>query len=131
MKSNLCTSRRIISTLRSGRALVECIVAMFLLAVTALSMVATAHGTLSLADDAMLVAHAQSMATSRVEDAMALPCGTSVSGTDQLPRMTGLWQQSGGARSTELHLDMTLDRSPIALASAPIQFGIQAGGICP
>lgn len=111
--------------------MVECIVAMFLLAVTALSMAATVQGTLSLADDASLVTHAQSMATTRVEDAMSTACGTGASGNDQRPRMNVVWQQSGNARSTQLHLDLILDRSPIAFARAPMQFAIDAGGICP
>lgn len=116
---------------RRGRALVECIVAMFLVAVTALSMAATVRGTLSLADDATLVARAQAMATTRVEDVMTLPCGPGATGTDQLPRLSVLWQRGGSARSTQLHLDLTLDRSPIAFTNAPMQFGIEAGGICP
>ena len=104
---------------------------MFLLAVTALSLTATVRGTLSLADDAMLVAHAQAMVTSRVENAMARPCGTEAAGTDRLPRMNVWWQQSGSTRNTQLRLDVTLDRSPIAFASAPVQFAVDAGGICP
>jgi len=104
---------------------------MFLLAVTALSMAATVRSTLSLADDALLVAHAQSMATTRVESALTLPCGTAATGTDRLPRMNLLWQQSGTARNTQLQLDVSVDRSPIAFAGAPVQFAVDAGGICP
>ncbi len=104
---------------------------MFLISITALSLAATVRGTLALADDATLVAHAQSMATTRVEDAMAMPCGAGASGTDQLPRMSVLWQQRGSARTTSLHLDVQLDRSPIAFSSLPIQFAVEAGGICP
>ena len=120
-----CTSAR------RGRVLIECIVAIFLLAATALSLAATVRGTLSLADDAILVAHAQAMTTTRVENAMAMPCGTHATGTDWLPRMSVLWQQSGSARNTSLRLNVTLDRSPIAFASAPVQFAVEAGGICP
>ncbi|MEO7359823.1 MAG: hypothetical protein ABI120_05805 [Gemmatimonadaceae bacterium] len=105
--------------------------AMFLLAVTALSMAATVRSTLSLADDALLVSHAQSMATTRVENALALPCGTDATGADRLPRMNLLWQQRGTARNTQLRLDVMLDRSPIAFGSAPVQFAVEAGGICP
>ena len=104
---------------------------MFLLAVTALSTAATVRGTLSLADDAILVGHAQSMATTRVENAMALPCGTAATGTDRLPRISMLWQQVGSARSTQVKLAVTLDRSPIAFATAAVQFAVDAGGICP
>lgn len=117
---------------RDGRALVECIVAIFLLSITALSMAATVRGTLALADDAELVTHAQSLATTRVEDALTVPCATGASGTDQLPRINALWVQNGSARNTQLHLDLTLDRSPIAFpGSAGMLFGIEAGGICP
>ena len=116
---------------RHGRALVECIVAIFLLAATALSLAATARGTLSLADDAILVSHAQAMTTTRVENAMAAPCGTYAIGTDWLPRLSVLWQQSGNARNTRLRLGVTLERSPIAFASTPVQFTVEAGGICP
>ncbi len=119
------------NTARHGRALVECIVAMFLLAITALSMTATVRGTLSLVGDATLVARAQALATTRVEDVMALPCGANASGTDQTPRLTLLWQQAGSTRSTRLHIDLTLDRSPIAFANTSLQYGIDAGGICP
>ena len=116
---------------RRGRALVECIVAVFLLAITALSMSATVRGTLSLMDDATLVTRAQSLATSRVEDAMAMPCGTGATGTDQMPRLNLLWQQAGATRSTQLHIGLTLDRSPIAFANTPVEFALEAGGICP
>lgn len=119
-------------TPRDGRALVECIVAIFLLAMTALSMAATVRGTLALADDASLVTHAQSLATTRVEDALTVPCATGASGTDQATRINALWVQNGSARNTQLHLDLTLDRSPIAFAgSASMVFGIEAGGVCP
>lgn len=116
---------------RRGRVLIECIVAIFLLAATALSLAATARGTLSLADDAILVSHAQAMTTTRVENAMAAPCGTYATGTDWLPRLSVLWQQSGNARNTRLRLGVTLERSPIAFASTPVQFTVEAGGICP
>ena len=116
---------------RCGRALVECIVAILLLAITALSMSATVRGTLSLMDDATLVTHAQSLATSRVEDAMATPCGTNATGTDHIPRLNLLWQQSGAARSTQLRIGLTLERSPIAFANTPAEFALEAGGICP
>ncbi|MEO7997960.1 MAG: hypothetical protein ABI852_10975 [Gemmatimonadaceae bacterium] len=117
---------------RDGRALVECIVAIFLLSVTALSMAATVRGTLALADDAALVTRAQSLATTRVEDALTVSCATGASGTDHAPRIDALWVQSGSPRSSQLHLDLTLQRSPIAFAgSASMLFGIEAGGVCP
>lgn len=117
---------------RRGRALVECIVAIFLLSITALSMAATVRGTLALADDAALVADAQSVATTRVEDALTSPCTTSGTGNDVFARVNGDWVQSGSARIAQLHLDLTLDRSPINFpGSAQMLFGIEAGGICP
>lgn len=128
------TARKTLDSLnrrRHGRALVECIVAMILLAITALSMSATVRGTLSLVDDATLVTRAQAMATTRVEDTMARPCGTSATGTDQTPRVQVLWQQSGSSRSTNLRLNLAMARSPIAFASTPIAFDIEAGGVCP
>ena len=104
---------------------------MFLLAVTALSLTATVRGTLSLADDALLVARAQSLATTRVENAMARPCGTDAAGSDRWPRLQVMWRQGGSTHSTQLRLDVTLDRSPIAFASAPVRVAVDAGGVCP
>jgi hypothetical protein len=118
--------------LRNGRALVECLVSIFLLAITSLSVAATTRSTLALADDSALVTDAQAMVTTRVEDALTFPCATSGSGVDQLPRMNLQWQQSGAAQNAQLQIDLTLDRSPIAVgAGAPIQSVLAAGGVCP
>ena len=105
---------------------------MFLLAVVALSTAANTRGTLALADDAALVAHAQAMAVTRAEDALTVPCATSASGVDQLPRLNLLWQQRGTGSSTLLHLDLTLDRSPIAIiGNASMLLSMESGGVCP
>lgn len=104
---------------------------MFLLAVSALSMGATVRGTLSLADDAALVARAQALATTRVEDALGKPCSAGGAGTDLQPRLNVLWQQGGSARITQLHLDLELTRSPVSFNSLPMAFAIEGGGVCP
>lgn len=117
---------------RDGRALVECVVAMFLLAVVALATAASTRSTLALADDSALVTRAQALAVTRAEDALTTPCATSGSGLDQLPRVNMLWQQSGSGATTLVHLDLNLDRSPIAVAgNATMQLSVEAGGVCP
>lgn len=117
---------------RSGRVLIECIVAIFLLAISTLSIGATTRGALAMSDDASLVSDAQALSTTRVEDALVAPCATSVSGSDQWSRVNSVWMQSGSAHITQLHLDLTLGRSPIAFAgNASTVFGIEAGGVCP
>ncbi|MBC8088550.1 MAG: hypothetical protein H7Z40_14895 [Phycisphaerae bacterium] len=117
---------------RAGRALVECVVSMFLLAIVALATLANTRGTLALADDAALVTHAQALAVTRAEDALTRPCATTASGLDQLPRMNFVWQQSASGSGTLLGGDLTLDRSPIALAgNASMLLSLVAGGVCP
>jgi hypothetical protein len=105
---------------------------MFLLAVVALATAANTRTTLALADDSALVARAQAMAVSRAEDALTVPCATSASGVDQLPRLDLQWQQSALASGTRVHLDLTLDRSPIALTgNASMLLSLEGGGVCP
>ena len=117
---------------RDGRALVECIVAIFLLATVSLASAVTTNGSLALADDSQLVARAQALAVSRVEDALTSPCATSGSGTDQLPRVNVLWQQSGAAASTSVQLDISVSRSPIAINGLSfMQLALMGGGVCP
>ena len=117
---------------RRGQALVECIVAIFLLAVTALTTAASVRGTLALTDDATLVSRAQALATTRVERTLVGSCAHSASGSDVAPRVKLLWQQRGASRLTQTHLALTLVRAPIAFAaSAPVHFELAAGGVCP
>lgn len=117
---------------RNGRALVECIVAIFLLAITALTMAASVRGTLALTDDATLVAHAQALATTRVERVLVGDCAQSASGSDVAPRVDVLWEQRGARRFSQTHLALTLVRAPIAFsANVPFHFAIDAGGVCP
>ncbi len=116
---------------RNGRALVECIVAALLLSITGLSLAATARGTLAQADDAELIAKAQSLTTTRVEDALRANCTSAVNGRDQQPRVDLRWRQSAGARSTQLHADITLNRSPIGFAAnADLLMTVESGGVC-
>ncbi|MEP6765590.1 MAG: hypothetical protein ABJB66_14845 [Gemmatimonadaceae bacterium] len=116
---------------RGGRALVECIVAALLLSVTGLSLAATARGTLAEADDSQLISRGQALTTTRVEDALSNNCTLAASGSDVAPRIDVLWRQSAGARSTTLHADVTLNRSPIGFASnTDMLMSIEAGGVC-
>lgn len=132
LQRNQAARTHVTSSHRRGRALVECIVAIFLLAITALTMAASVRGTLALTDDATLVARAQALATTRVERALMGNCAQSASGSDVAPRVNLSWQQRGARRFSETHLALTLVRAPIAfLANAPFQFAIDAGGVCP
>jgi Tfp pilus assembly protein PilV len=117
---------------REGRALVECLVAALLLSVTTLALAATARGTLALSDDAQLITRAQALATTRVENAVGNGCALGASGNDAVPRVALFWQQSGAATTSQLHMDLTLDRTPIAFnAATPMQFAIEGGIVCP
>ena len=117
--------------LRPGRALVECIVAALLLSVTGLSLAATARGTLAQADDSQLISRAQALTTTRVEGALSNNCTLAANGNDVAPRIDVLWRQSAGARSTALHADVTLKRSPIGFATnSDILMSVEAGGVC-
>lgn len=118
---------------RRGRALVECIVAALLLAITGVTFAATARGTLAQADDAALLSRAQALTTTRIEDLLMLKCAATVNGTDAVPRVgVSWWQTAGpGARSTQLHAEVTLTRSPIVLgAGASTLLSVEAGGVC-
>lgn len=94
-------------------------------------MGATARSTLATADDASLVARAQATVTTRIEDALALPCGVAGNGSVTGTRIDVLWQQSGAARSTGMHLEAELRRSPIAGPAPAMTFAVDAGGVCP
>jgi len=61
---------------RHGRLLIECLIALVLLAVSGLTLTASTRAIASLADDAILVAHAQFIATSRAEQSLAQPCNS-------------------------------------------------------
>jgi Tfp pilus assembly protein PilV len=117
---------------RAGRALVECIVAALLLAITALALATSTRGTLALADDAQLVTRAQALATTRAELAMRAGCTVHATGTDNTPRVTVRWHTTHAANTAESQLDLALERSPIAFDnSAPIALAIYAGMVCP
>ncbi len=74
---------------RPGRLLVECLIALVLLAVSGLTLTASTRAIASLADDAILVAHAQSIATSRAEHTLAQPCdSTALTNTLFSPRIS-------------------------------------------
>ena len=64
------------SHLRHGRLLVECLLALVLLAVAGLTVTASTRAIASLADDAILVAHAQFIVTSRAELSLSQPCSS-------------------------------------------------------
>lgn len=103
-----------------------------LLAITGLALGATTRGTLALADDSELVTKAQSLTTTRVEDALSGNCVASANGFDTRPRMNVLWVQTAGSRQTQTHLDVTLSRSPIAaIGHTTVQMAIESGGVCP
>ena len=59
---------------RHGSALVECLVAMLLLASGALALAAGTRATALLADDAILVARAQALSTTSAERTWLTPC---------------------------------------------------------
>ncbi len=62
------------SARRHGRLLIECLVALVLLATAGLTLTASARALATLADDALLVAYAQSNAASLAEAALAHDC---------------------------------------------------------
>ena len=75
--------------LRPGRLLIECLIALVLLAVSGLTLTASTRAIASLADDAILVAHAQFIATSRAELTLAQPCdSTALTNTLFSPRIS-------------------------------------------
>lgn len=117
---------------RAGRVLVECIVGMFLLAVVALSTAVASHDTLSLADDSLLIAGGEALAVSHAEDALLAPCATSANGNGVRPRVDVAWQLNGSTAASRTHVDVTLQRSPLARGGlGAMTFVIDGGGVCP
>lgn len=105
---------------------------MFLLAIVALSTAAASHDTLSLADDALLVSRGEAVAVSRAEDALLSPCSAFANGLIQQPRVSAAWQLNGSTAASRTHVDLTINRSPIARAAlGTMTFAIEGGGVCP
>ena len=103
-------------TRRHGRLLIECLIALVLLAVSTLTLTASTRAIASLADDAILVAHAQFITASRAENTLAQPCDSApLINTLLAPRITTSATDARlGALNSRL-VDATLAPPPLSI----------------
>lgn len=100
---------------KRGRMLVECLVAMLLLAVTGQLVVALAQGIARSADSARLTNTAWAMATVAIESKIAAECsGSGPSGDQSRPRVTLTSTERAAGSVRESDISVRLARSPLA-----------------
>ncbi len=93
--------------------------ALVLLAVAGLTLTASTQAIASLADDAMLVAHAQAVATSRAEQILAQPCDSAAANTvTSPPRVIATVNDRRSATFRSRLVDASLAPPPLSLRGA-------------
>lgn len=101
---------------RHGRLLIECLIALVLLAVSGLTLTASTRAIASLADDAILVAHAQSISTSRAEHTLAQPCDSAaLTNTLFAPRIATATTDTRLGALNSRFVDATLAPPPLSI----------------
>lgn len=116
---------------RRGRLLVECLVAMLLLDVSALVVVALARSASASTRTAQLTADSWALASQGIEAAVAAPCTTGVaSGVDVRPSVVVRWTDHPLSGWRERDVQVALLPSPLADA-VPRQLSERAAWSCP
>lgn len=134
-----CTHTRVMPTRadipsyqrRAGRALVECMVAMLMLAISALALSTAARAAASLADDALLMARAQSLAASAADRALVAPCdSTSTSSFLHAPRIEIALADRSTSSLRIRTVNARLQPSPFAQRDSQ-RLALSTGRVCP
>lgn len=116
---------------RAGRALVECMVAMLMLAIGALALSTAAQAAASLADDAMLVARAQSIAASAADRMLVAPCdSTSGASFIHAPRIEIALADRSTSSLRIRTINARLQPSPFAKRDTQ-RLALSTGRVCP
>ena len=104
--------------------------AMLLLSTAALALTASTRATALLGDDAALVAHAQSLASERLELDRARPgCAASPIAPRNLPRIAAITQLSAAPGMERTRLLASLSLSPLA-STAPVTLSLSGAKAC-